>query len=71
MKFWAWCGLFSTPLVRILSGEKRLCGVFIFCKCLKANGAPIRSCFRLGEVVGESKLFSVGGAAKLCADASF
>ena len=33
----------STPLVRDLSGEKLVCGVFIFRKCLRANGAPNRS----------------------------
>jgi len=39
--------LVSAPFVRDLSGEKPVCGVFIFRKCLKANGAPIRSCLRL------------------------
>jgi hypothetical protein len=33
----------STPFVRVLSGEKRLCGDFIVRKCLITNGAPNRS----------------------------
>jgi hypothetical protein len=37
----SWIGRFR--LIRILSGQKRFGGVFIFRKCLKASGAPNRS----------------------------
>ena len=43
-----------TPFVRDLSAEKRACGVFIFRKCLKTSGAPMRSCFRCAGSLARS-----------------